>query len=190
MQSMENLPLYIFCGGKSRRMGRNKSLLTYGGETLLNRQVRRSSEFFGEITFLSGSNRYDIAYRQVPDVMDDAGPLSGLLTALNDAAINHSRIAVLPVDLPFLSEQTLKMLATNKPAVQTDAMILRCGEVIQPLAGIYNCSLLKSLRDYLNSGQRMVMKFLEQIDVEYLEVKQEELRNINYPDDYRNLERK
>ena len=165
-------------------MGRDKALLVLEGETLLNRQIRRSSRFFDNIILLSGPNHYETSLRQIPDAIPDAGPLSGLLSALEDTKPGQEQIAVLPVDVPFISDQTLQLLSSKKSTGQTDAWVLRNGERIQPLAGVYSRAIASELRVRLESGHRMVLKFLETLEVAYLDVGKNELRNINYPGDF------
>jgi len=187
---MKTNPLYIFCGGGSRRMGRDKALLEIDNETILKRQIRRASPFFHQIALLSGSNAYGTDLRVVPDALHDAGPLSGLLAALQDAQKDHGQIAVTPVDVPFLSDETLRALSITKLKSGTQAVTLRAGEDIQPLAGIFSTDIAGDLKQCLGDGRYMVMKFLEKLEMESFSVPPEELRNINYPDDYRKLNQK
>jgi molybdenum cofactor guanylyltransferase len=182
-------PLCIFCGGSSRRMGRDKARLMLVDETLLERQIRRAEASFDEILLLSGPNRYDVTLRQIPDAMDDAGPLSGLLVALEDACLRHSQIAVLPVDVPFLSLKTLKTLSEAGLSDQEDGLLLRSDDRVQPLAGVYNTNVASQLRTFLENGQRMVMKFVESLRIDYLDVDEEELRNINFPGDFKQIQK-
>jgi molybdenum cofactor guanylyltransferase len=182
-------PLYIFCGGGSRRMGQDKALLTLENETLLDRQIRRCSNYFDEITLLSGTNRYESECRQLPDILPDAGPLSGLLTAFSDARDDSPDVAVIPVDLPFIAEETLRRLSSVTFDDHIDACLIRHDELIQPLAGVYRTGLISELQPRVNEGHLMVMKFLERLQIDYLSVGLEELKNINYPDDYKQISR-
>lgn len=168
-------------------MGRDKALLMVEDEPLLNRQIRCASPYFSETILLNGPNRYDVNLRSVPDAINDAGPLSGLLAALKDAGSSYDQIAVIPVDLPSLSDETLARLATVSLSGGPDALLLTDGRSPQPLAGIYRTSVINPLQHFLDSGQRMVMKFLEQLQADHLTVPPEELTNINYPEDYRSL---
>lgn len=175
--------LYIFCGGESRRMGRDKALLELNGESLLSRQVRRTAPLFAEIVLLTGGNSYDLPNRAIQDSIPDAGPLAGLLAALEDE--NQSgTIAVLPVDIPNLTDSTLRLLSETNLTPDLDTLIIQNDKTVQPLAGIYSTALAQPLRSYLEDGQRMVMKFLESIRSGAIEVDGDELININYPDDY------
>ncbi|CAN5460221.1 molybdenum cofactor guanylyltransferase [soil metagenome] len=176
--------LYILCGGQSRRMGQDKAMLKRGDEPLLNRQIRKVSPFFREIVLLSGENHYQVDNRQIKDAIINAGPLAGLLEALKDGANQKlSCIAILPVDLPNLSESTLNKLAEFVPEEPKDAEILRSGKDLQPLAGVYNTELATQLEHYLHSRNRMVFEFVNRLNFSTIEVRADELININRPED-------
>lgn len=188
MKKKEGKRLYLFCGGKSRRMGFDKALVKVNGKTLLEYQLNRSAPHFDEIVLLSGANKYEVQLRQLPDYMNNTGPLAGLCSALHDAAQkNETEIVLLPVDLPAVSVSTLKILSSEALQDKNDAFLLKSGEQIQPLAGMYRSDILNQLEEFLNSGQRMVMKFLERLNTSYLEVDEKELRNINYPGELRDF---
>lgn len=179
-----NRKAYILCGGQSRRMGRDKAMIDFKGERLLHYQINKITPLFEEIVLLSGNKNYKIENRQLMDDIEDAGPLSGLLSALKDGA-DHSlkHITLFPVDLPDLSDQTVERLSTSEPAEKSDAVILSSGEYLQPLAGVYGTGLNKKLKNYLESGNRIVFGFIKNISYSIIEVAPEELRNLNHPGD-------
>ncbi|MGF1671179.1 MAG: molybdenum cofactor guanylyltransferase, partial [Balneolaceae bacterium] len=138
--------LYILCGGQSSRMGKNKALLQPDGKTMLNRLIQRAQPYFNEIVLLSGQNNYPYGLRQLPDAIENSGPLAGLIAAMKDS---HSGfLALLPVDLPLISDKTLQLLSVHNP-VQKDICIAKSDERIQPLAGIYRKESEPELDVYL-----------------------------------------
>jgi len=179
-----NRRLYILCGGQSRRMGEDKAALKLGDETLLGRQIRKASPFFAEIVLLCGENQYPVENRQLKDSFKNAGPLAGLLEALKDGAKLGLRfISIIPVDLPNVSDSTLRKLAETEPAQAENAVILQSGEDLQPLAGIYCTDLANQLEQELKTRNRMVFAFLNSLNFSAIEVKADELININRPED-------
>lgn len=178
--------LYILCGGGSRRMGRDKALINMEGKSLLEQQVKKGEANFDEVILLNGQNIYSIENRKLPDKIKDAGPLAGLLEALKDGADHSmSHIAIIPVDLPFLSETTLKRLSTMELLKTDDVSFLRSGDDLQPLSGVYNTDtdLVDNLAHYLRTGNRMVFGFINQLRYSTIEVKRSELKNFNRPED-------
>lgn len=172
---------YILCGGKSRRMGQDKALLEVNGQTLLDHWIERASPLFDEVVLLSGSARYSTSNRQLRDELKDAGPLSGLLTAMKDEKGQSDYFAIVAVDIPNLKDSTLEVLSKAIPD-KSRAKIASCGDDKQPLTGIYHRKLADELTAYLNSDRRSVMGFIRETDPEYFDVSEEELLNINKPD--------
>ncbi|MEX0929657.1 MAG: molybdenum cofactor guanylyltransferase [Balneolales bacterium] len=180
--------LYIPCGGRSQRMGRDKALLEFEGKPLLERQYERSKSYFNEVVLLSGTHNYQTHLRQLPDALPDAGPLGGLLAALQEhTGVGNTYIALIPVDVPKLSNETLKWLAYTVPEDDTDAIVIRSGEIIQPLAGLYRSTLAGRLSNFLGRGERRVMRFLKELSHTYVEVSPGAMENINTPEDFKRL---
>lgn len=182
MSSARNL--YILCGGESRRMGRDKALIEMDGQSLLDQQVQKGESFFNEVVLLSGQNIYSMKNRRLPDTLKNAGPLAGLLEALKDGADHSmSQIAIIPVDLPFLSEFTLKRLSKTESGKTDDAVFLKSGDNFQPLTGVYKTDLVDKLNSYLHTGNRMVFGFINQLRYSTIDVYKRELKNVNRPGD-------
>jgi len=165
-------------------MGRDKARIEMNGETLLDQQIQKAEVFFHEVVLLSGQNIYSMTNRRLPDTIEHAGPLAGLLEALTDGADHTmSHIAIIPVDLPFLTETTLKRFSKIEPGKTDEAVILKSGDDLQPLAGLYNTDLVDKLNSYLDTGNRMVFGFLNQLRYSAIEVNKSELQNFNRPED-------
>ena len=86
----------ILAGGQSRRMGRDKSGIVVEGKTLIDR-VR---------TVASTVSPTVIVIRK--DSIENCGPLSGVLTGLNQSETKWT--AFLSCDMPLLSTETLRDL--------------------------------------------------------------------------------
>lgn len=183
-QSKSNRDIYILCGGHSSRMGRDKRSLMLGDKTFLSHLEEKIASVFDEITILGANHQVDSSYQQIPDLITDAGPLGGLLAALQHTA--HETIALLPVDLPQISESVLKYLRDVNLG-ENDAIIAKSISRLQPLVGIYKKSVLKRLMSYLQSGKRSVMGFIDVIEYSTFDVSEQDIININTPDDYDKL---
>ncbi|SMO48123.1 molybdenum cofactor guanylyltransferase [Gracilimonas mengyeensis] len=179
---MKNRTLYILCGGESRRMGQDKALLQIQGKSFLEHIIERTLPIFDSVTLLTGGRSLSTDIRQIPDAMPDVGPLGGILAALHDTQADS--IALLPVDLPLISDESLHTL--NAPIDKNlDARLAQSTDRIQPLCGIYHIRITGKLEQYLQSGNRAVMGFMEEINCGYFSVSEEEIRNINTPEEYR-----
>lgn len=98
----------ILAGGRSTRMGQDKALLSWRGETWLDRARRGLAAAGAERTLVLGR----------PDLSDGlADPAPGRGPAVNLAALlstipGGTRLLVVPVDMPGLSPDLLRRLAT------------------------------------------------------------------------------
>src|SRR5690625_331533 len=121
------LPLIgiVLAGGRSSRMGRDKALLRWRGQTLLDHQL--------ETLRLSGVDQTCVSGRRpehngIADPQPGAGPLGGLagVAAFIQEDVN---LLVVPVDMPLLSPELLRRLGRENPA----ANCLRFAEKILPM---------------------------------------------------------
>ena len=129
----------ILAGGQSSRMGQDKAFVTFGGKSLLQRQIETlRAAGFAEI-LISGRAGVDYSPFGLPVVLDQAlntGPLAGIHAAL--VLTKTRRLLVLAVDLPQMTPAFLRLL---KAAGGTGAGVIpRLSGQVEPLAAIYPAS--------------------------------------------------
>lgn len=110
----------ILAGGQSRRMGRDKALLTHNGMTLLDHAVKLLQDAGCQVVMLSGYPRVGFVGKVIPDDVGDAGPVSGIVSSLKHLFKHYpleSQCLVVPVDMPKLSVQLLGALVEKSKAV-------------------------------------------------------------------------
>lgn len=165
-------------------MGRDKTQLKFLGKTFLELTVEKAESLFEGVILLGADRQMSIALVQIPDVFRNSGPLGGILAALQHA--QTETIAIVPADLPLISRETLRILKETSPA-DRKVLVAKTPDRIQPLVGVFHTALAPVLYDYLGSGKRSVMGFLDQIGFETFDVKNEEVQNINTPEQYNQL---
>ncbi len=94
----------ILNGGHSSRMGQDKASLSLNDETLLQR-TRRMLALAG-VTEVRVSGPDDI-----PDITSGQGPLGALASVIS--TLGEVDLLVVPVDMPFLSANDLRLLSTG-----------------------------------------------------------------------------
>ena len=95
----------VLAGGRSQRFGGvDKTRLPLGGRTLLQRALDALAPVTGTCLVIGGLPMPGV--KTVPDRYPGAGPLGGLLTALD--TIDSSHAVVLAADLPFISGSLLR----------------------------------------------------------------------------------
>jgi molybdenum cofactor guanylyltransferase len=190
---------YVLAGGKSSRMGADKSLLAIGGETFLERAARTLAPA-GEIKIVVNENQKENFERRFPaakfmlDVFAERGALGGIHAALSDCETEFA--VVLAVDLPLVGAETISALinfalsATEFSAVvprQTDGRF-------QPLCAVYRSAVCLPVVEKLLSEKSSVSmrEFLEKIAVKFVAPKElnaaaNSFFNVNQPSDYEKL---
>ena len=100
-----SLTAIILCGGRSSRMGQDKSALPFGDETMLGR-VTRLAGSVAEHVIVAG--RRDQPHSTTYDAQEDQGPLAGLAAGL--AASTTDLNVVVACDMPLVKPAVLRRL--------------------------------------------------------------------------------
>ena len=183
----------ILAGGDSQRMGEDKAALGDEGAPLIERQVKDLRDLSESLPILicSGSRRYKALntydVRHVPDSVNSAGPLAGVAKALETAAtagLEEGYVFVLPTDSLVPPSHIYDRLTSAESA--TDEVVLLEGERLHPLHGLFSVSLATSMSDYVESGGRSVMGFLDDLSWSAVTVPRawEPCLNFNTPEEY------
>jgi len=157
----------ILAGGKSSRMGRDKSLVEFDGEPLLARAVRVLGELFDEVVVVTNQD-IPIELNGAGVVHDDVpyqGPLGGISAGLK--ASSHENNFVIAVDMPFISADVVEYLAGF--AGETDVVVPRTPNGLEPLFAFYNKRSLPAIEKALAQGERKIISMFPQANVRTVE---------------------
>ena len=136
----------LLAGGKSSRMGEDKSRLVFEGQTLLECTYSLLESLDANHVLVSG--KVD-GYQCIEDLVPQAGPPGGLYSAVEyineQYGLKDSLLLVVPVDMPLLNAEILKHLieqAKGKEACQFEDEVFPCifrltSELKQHLAEIF-----------------------------------------------------
>lgn len=91
---------YVFAGGRSSRMGRDKALLELAGEPLLRHAVRKLRRICMDVRVLSANPEFTEYAPIVRDIHLNCGPMGGMEAALAHSIFDWNLF--MPVDMPFL----------------------------------------------------------------------------------------
>lgn len=129
----------ILSGGKSTRMGENKSLMEIGDKTVIERTIELLQPLFNKVVLITNEpEEYDFLNLETfRDVYPGKGPLAGIHSALVNSATDSC--FVISCDIPLMKSEMIKYLVDYP----TDRMITiaRANGFIQQLCGVYhkNC---------------------------------------------------
>jgi molybdopterin-guanine dinucleotide biosynthesis protein A len=135
----------VLAGGASRRMGRDKAVLTLGGETLAAGAARRLAAVCAEVAV---ADRGRCSVPGLPSVAD--GPGRGPAAALLGAALvwPGRPLLVLACDLPGVPVPLLSELATSK----ADWVVPRWRGGLEPLCALWGPGALSVLAERVARG--------------------------------------
>lgn len=169
--------LIVLAGGRSSRMGRDKALLPFGGETLLERVLHRLVPVAGERRVVCRAAQElpplpsDVVV--VHDEVEGLGPLGGLGPGLRGGGAD--RWFVTSCDAPFVRPELVELLERRLGTARI--AVPRAGGYHQPLAALYRSDVLADL-DELVAERRLRPFFLfERVETVVLE--EDELRSVD-----------
>ena len=182
---------FIQCGGRSRRMGRNKAQLVLGDTTVLGRVIAAARAVSDRVVLVTSDPEAYVSYglEMVPDRWPGEGPLGGIGTALTHALT--ARVLVLACDVPLVTPELLGYLMER--AEGTDVVVCETeAEGLHPLIAVYSRLCLPAIERRIAGGERKVVSFFP--DVAVTRIGEAELRargfdpaelaNVNTPEEY------
>ena len=178
----------VLAGGKSRRMATDKAALAYAGETQLARVHRLLSSVVDDVyVSVQADQTADDTrrhYRQIVDGAPDLGPAAGIAAAF--AAHPDRAFLVVAVDLPFLTEATLRDLVRQRDVHgQATAYASAHDGLPEPLCAIWEPAAAADLVAALGRGDRCPRKFLTRARTRLVPLAAADaLDNINTPAEY------
>jgi molybdopterin-guanine dinucleotide biosynthesis protein A len=150
-------------------LGRDKSLLELGGQTLIARTVQILAPISDDIVVVTNAQEnyahLTLDVRFVPDEQPGAGALMGVYSGLK-AALNDSAIAV-ACDMPFLSVSLLRYMLPR--SASHDVVVPRIGEFLEPLHAIYSKRCMPFMEALLKQGRKQIIAFFGDVEVDYVE---------------------
>lgn len=136
----------VLAGGDSRRLGRDKAVLSFAGEPLVARAAAKLAAVVEPVVIADRGRCYLEGFLSVTDG-PGAGPLAGLLGAA--AALPGRSLLALACDLPLLPAALLAALA-EKAAF--DWALARTGRGAEPLCALYSPAALARLEHRAAAG--------------------------------------
>jgi molybdopterin-guanine dinucleotide biosynthesis protein A/rhodanese-related sulfurtransferase len=170
----------VLCGGKSRRMGRDKAVLPYEGVPMALR-VASALRDGGCLEVVGvGGDATALGLAALPDMWPGEGPLGGVITALASAP-GAAAVVVVACDLPLLGSCTIRRLVAALEGPFDAAMAV--AGTVQPLAAAWRPSSRDALEGLFARGERRMQVALDEVRWVAVAVDQRELTNVNAESD-------
>ena len=190
--------IVILAGGESTRMGSPKALLKLAnGETLLEFHIRHAKNL--NVPVMVADNGKHFCQDNTVKIIDDyikndetgkgAGALSAIAGAIENLTSQNGYLMVISCDCLIGADLVFAKLVHQ--IIDEDVVYLK-SEKDYPLLGLYRVDLLPRLKDFLDKGNRSVMKFLSDKKVKTVDLPNElvALANFNTLDEFQKAKNK
>ena len=171
----------VLVGGKSTRMGQDKSELNYFGKP--QKEVARGLlENSNLETYYSVKNASENS-QEISDKFLNLGPFGGICSAFQKDP--NAAWFVLAADVPFVNDEIIQLLSKHRNPSKVATAVKGVGkEFVEPLITIYEPKAYPILLQYLAQGYSCPRKMLINSNVEIVEIADDFIRNINTPEEF------
>jgi molybdenum cofactor guanylyltransferase len=164
---------YILAGGGSRRFGRDKALVEVGGLPMLRRMIGLLQSVAKNVKVVGAREKYAQFEKEiVSDGWPGEGPLGGIITALQDSALEAERSEwnlIVSCDMPFLTAEWLAFLCQRAAKSGAQVVVPHSMHGPEPLCACYRTDAAGALRAAFESGVRKVTQGLQHVTTEVLD---------------------
>lgn len=180
---MYKIPAVIFAGGKSSRMGTDKSQLPFGGYPSLSQfQYQRLQKYFEEVYLSAKSKKFDFECTVIEDRYEESSPLAALITVFE--TLQADTVFVLSVDAPLIDQEVIAKLI-EEMTDEADIVAAQSPNGLEPLCAIYKRSVLPKAKEMYQAGDHRMTNLLENLRTQNVYFEKKELFiNLNHPHEY------
>lgn len=181
---------FVLAGGKSSRMGADKSFLVLAGQTLLARALALVRAITPEVRIVGEPTRLSSFGSVVSDMFPARGPLGGIHTALASSPSDWN--LVVGVDLPFLEARFLTYLVTEAQRAEAVVTLAKVNDRFEPLCAVYHKAFLAPAEAALARGNNKIDALFSEIPLRVIDENELNARghnrfmfaNLNTPADW------
>ncbi len=160
----------ILAGGKSERMGTDKSMMMVDGMPLLRRVLDRVQPLGYPLLLVTNTPdthaEFDVA--MTGDIVPDMGSLGGLYTAIDRAETDL--VMVVACDMPSLDTPLIThQIHEADKLPEIDALVPRVNSQPQPLHAVYRKQALPAIKAQIDAGELRLGALLDRLRVFWME---------------------
>ena len=173
----------ILIGGKSSRMGTDKSLLDYHGKPQREYLFGLAQKYCTEVYF-SCREEQKFSEKTIIDNYAELGPISGIVSAFEHD--KNEAWLVLACDMPLINENDFETLIKHRnPEKVATTFFNNENNAPDPLFTIYESKAYEQLIEYIKSGNKSPKIFLQNTDIQLIKSENIDfLKNINTKEEF------
>ncbi|MCZ0772038.1 molybdenum cofactor guanylyltransferase [Campylobacter hepaticus] len=181
---LHHINCVILCGGKSSRMGQDKSKLLLKNQNLTQFQVEKFSKIFKNVYLSAKEDKFENTFKIIQDSSQFSlySPMLALYSILS--YFNNEYIFIISVDTPKLSQNELIKMATFLDQ-NYQIIIAKTPLYKHPLCGFYHTTLAQTCKKLLEQNQQKLGFLLAQARTKLVEFDNENaFLNLNFYEEY------
>ncbi|MFH1777215.1 MAG: molybdenum cofactor guanylyltransferase [Candidatus Omnitrophota bacterium] len=144
---MDEVTGIILAGGKSTRMGKDKSFIPVYGRPIIEIVIDKISSLTSQLLIITNKpclyRKYGIKTKK--DILHEHGSLGGIYTSLVFSKTVYNLITA--CDMPFINMEVARYMIRIMPGY--DCVVLRWRRRLEPLFAIYSKHCIRTIEDQL-----------------------------------------
>ena len=175
-----NILAVVLAGGKSKRFGRDKSQVKLGDKILIDYILSEILDFYNDILIVANepikfldSNKITL----IKDIRKGLGPLGGVFSAMKwvrDNKKDYEWVSTFPVDTPFFKKDHLSKFYKEIDLKKSKLFFMKSKNTRHNIFGLWSLELFEKLESALNSGDRKVELWANEIGVKTIDFEYED----------------
>ena len=145
----DNITGIILSGGKSTRMGENKSFLKMNNKTIIENVVEMMNSIFSKVILITNTpDEYEFLNLEIyTDIYKNVGPLAGIHSGLINSETQKNFI--ISCDIPLMNSEFIKSIINIDSEKQI--IVSKADGFVQQLCGIYDKSLTQLISEIIDA---------------------------------------
>ncbi|WP_299129175.1 molybdenum cofactor guanylyltransferase [uncultured Winogradskyella sp.] len=180
MNKINNISVYILCGGKNIRMQKEKGLVLYKSQPFIQHIINAIKPISKKIFLVTDNNLYQkFGYPLVNDEYKDKGPVGGIYSALKHSNTHYN--IILSCDIPNITTSILNTYL-SKEIYQKEITFLKDEQYEYPLIGVYSKHLVSKFEEAINTNILRLLRLIKCMDYKTIEIEVNDkvyVKNIN-----------